>query len=561
MKTSIEADCTDHSNPARPKTFFWPLFSGFMAFLVLFPFLSLIHLATRETTQELWHHILAYTLPLALWNTVIFVVGVGCLVTFIGVLTAWAVTAYDFPGRKWIDKLLVLPLALPAYIATYAYLDLLHPLGPFARLMHDGLGLQNSWSWLDIRTVYGGIFIFGCVLYPYVYLPTRALFLIHSSNILETARTLGRTPWGIFLSILLPRARPALMVGVSLTLMETLNDIGAVQFLGVKTLTSIIYTTWIHHENLSLVSQLSLALLLLILSLTLIERWLRKSAHCYALPSRETHRVPIGRLTGIRGWLISMACFLPVFLGFFLPTGYLLYHALTVSSVGSLATLSIAAANTVTLSLWTTLCVVFFSFLIACSKRFKPTRLVKVGFFLTTFGYCIPGVVLGVAFLGPLSFMSGSLDAILHWLFPQQTPSFLLFGAPAVLVYAYSVRFFAPALHTLDAGLLRISTRIDDAARTLKRSTRDILFKLYGPMLGPSWIAAAFLVYLDCMKELPITLLLRGPHTETLATHLYTEVIGNSYETSAITALILILCGLASVVISLRLQNQRPSWL
>src|SRR5579883_2572724 len=204
MKTTSETPClrvkTTHS---IKKTSFWVLLSCVMAFLVLFPFFSLIHLATSENTQDLWNHIAVYTLPIALWNTLVFVIGVGLFVSVIGVLTAWAVTAYDFPGRKWIDKLLVLPLALPAYIATYAYLDLLHPLGPFSSFARNWLDLESSWAWLDVRTVYGGVFIFGLVLYPYVYLPTRALFLIHSSNILETARTLGRSPWSIFLSILL----------------------------------------------------------------------------------------------------------------------------------------------------------------------------------------------------------------------------------------------------------------------------------------------------------------------------------------------------------------------
>jgi iron(III) transport system permease protein len=244
-----------------------------------------------------------------------------------------------------------------------------------------------------------------------------------------------------------------------------------------------------------------------------------------------------------------------------LPTGYLVYHALTVPSYWSAYELGHITKTTVLLSFWTTLIVVFFSFLLVCGKRFIPTRLVRSSFFLTTFGYCIPGVVLGVAFLAPLSFLNEGIEHILHWLSPDKARTFLLFGTPAILIYAYSVRFFAPAVHTLEAGLTRISPRIDDAARTLKRSTKDIMFKLYGPMLGPSWIAAAFLVYLDCMKELPITLLLRGPNTETLATRLYTEVIGNSYETSAMSALILILCGLSSVGITMRLQSQRPAWL
>lgn len=298
-----------------------------LAAILLAPVVSLA-VAAADGTGELWPHLAAYVLPQAIRETGLLLVGVGLLVTALGTGTAWLVSAFAFPGRRFLDAALLLPLAVPTYVVAYAYLDLMHPLGPIQSGLRALLGLSSprDLSLPDLRSLPGCILLLGFVLYPYVYLPTRALFLMRAGTLLEAARMLGAGPARTFFRVALPLARPAIALGVGLALMETLNDVGAAEFLGVRTLTVQVYATWVNRSDLPGAAQIALVMLAGVVGLVALER-LARGKRGYAGSGhrdRPTARRPLS------GWRAAAALALgttPVLLGFGLPAGYLAWAA------------------------------------------------------------------------------------------------------------------------------------------------------------------------------------------------------------------------------------------
>lgn len=523
-----------------------------IALLVLSPVLSLI-LSAFQGGEGLWPHMLAYVLPVALRDTLLLVAGVGILVSVIGAGTAWLVTAYDFPGRSWMEWALLLPLAVPTYIVAYAYLDILHPVGAVQDAIRAVLGYDGPRAFRlpDVRSMGGAIFVMGFVLYPYVYLTVRAMFLTQAATLIEAARTLGTPGSAIFRRVALPLARPAIAVGVSLAVMETLNDIGASEFLGVRTLTISIYTSWVSRSDLAGAAQIALAMLVLVVGLLLFERWARRHRR-YAAGAQRASVMRPARLRGAKAGLALAACLLPILIGFIVPASYLVIEAVRRYRFAGLSdTLLAEAVNTLTLSAAATMVILACGILLAYTVRIGGHPGDRAAARIAALGYAIPGTVLAIGLLGPLGLVDHILDEGAGRLFGVST-GLVLMGSSAALIYAYAVRFLAIAVGGVEAGFSRIPFSIDYAARSLGESAGGALRRVHLPLSRSALAAAGLLTFVDCAKELPATLLLRPLNVETLATHLYGEAARGTYEEASLAALLIVAIGIFPVCLLAR---------
>lgn len=536
----------------------WLVASLLVAALVLLPVLSIAGYASQGS-GELWQHLRAYVLPQALKDTGILLLGVGTLVIVIGTGCAWLVTAYDFPGRRILSWALLLPLAVPTYIVAFAYVDLLHPIGPIQTGLRDLLGYTNPRELRlpDIRSMGGCILLLGLVLYPYVYLPTRALFMMQASGVLEASRTLGASPGRTFYRIALPLARPAIAVGASLALMEALNDIGAAEFLGVRTLTVSIYSTWVNRGSLAGAAQIALFMLAIVISLIALERWARRHQR-YAASARQTRVISPQKPRSATTWSLIVLAWLPVLLGFVLPTSYLLIEAAKrIQFAGIEPAIIRETFNTLGVAASATLLTTALAFVLAYSLRLAHnSHGARLMVRCASLGYAIPGTVLAIGLLAPLAWVDASIDNLAQNLLGVGT-GLLISGSAAALVYAYVARFLAIGSGGLEAGLSKIPLSLDDAARSLGANSNRRAGRIHLPLSRPALAAAMLLIFVDCMKELPATLLLRPLNFETLATHLYAEAARGSYESGAVAALLIVIAGLIPILLLTRYGSQK----
>lgn len=533
----------------------WLLASGVIAALVALPIAGLA-IPAWQWSPNLWEHLAAYVLPAAAGDTLLLLSGVGLLTVAIGTSTAWLVTAYEFPGRRIIDWALLLPLAVPTYIIAYAYLDILHPVGPLQTMIRAALGIDSPRDFRlpDIRSMAGCIALLGFVLYPYVYLTTRAMFAMQSANVIDAARTLGMGRRAVFLRVALPLARPAVAVGVSLALMEALNDIGASEFLGVRTLTVAIYTTWVSRSDLAGAAQIALGMLSVVVGLVLLERWARRQRR-YANDAQHPRPLVRHHLRGLAGGLACLLGAGPVVLGFLVPAAYLLDATIDrVRFAGISPALLMEARNAVVLSTTSTLLILVCAVTLIYASRVERGSLPGALARLASIGYAVPGTVLAIGLLPVVTGLDGLIDTLATALFGV-TPGLVILGSGAAVVYAYLVRFLAVGTGGVEAGFSRVSLSLDEAARTLGETAGRRLRRIHMPLSRPALATAAILVFVDCMKELPATLLLRPLGFETLATHLYGEAVRGTYEDAAIAALLIVVVGLIPVLVLARVRD------
>nr|WP_321870443.1 iron ABC transporter permease [Burkholderia ubonensis] len=503
-----------------------------------------------------WRHLAEFVLPQALANTLLLLAGVGAIVTLVGTGCAWLVTAYDFPGRRALTWALLLPLAVPTYIVAFAYLDLLHPIGPVQGAIRWLLGFDSPRQFRlpDLRSLPGAIFVLGFVLYPYVYLSTRAMFVTQSASLLEAARTLGAGRIATFWRVVVPLARPAIAVGVSLALLETLNDIGASEFLGVQTLTVSVYTTWITRSDLAGAAQIALTMLAIVVGMIVLERYGRRRQR-YAHGRRMRPLAP-RRLSGPAAWGAAALGWLPVLLGFGAPAAYLAVETgKRLHLVGGVsAQLLTGLANTLTIALAATAATLACGLIVAWAARAQRdsagTGPARVGARIASLGYAVPGTVLAIGLLLPLAAADRAIGAALG------RDGLILMGSAAALVIAYTVRFLAISAGSIEAGLARIPPSLEQAARSLGETAGGTLRRVHLPLLRPALTTSALLVFVDAMKELPATLLLRPLNFDTLATWLYAEAARGTYEEGAVAALAIVLAGLVPVILLARTRHQ-----
>jgi len=530
---------------------------GAVLLAVLAPFVSLAN-AAWQGSSGLWTDLIAYVLLPAFVDTAVLLVGVAGITVTVGAGLAWLVTAYDFPGRRLFDGCLLLPLAVPTYIVAYAYLDVLHPVGPVQETLRWILGYEGPRDFRlpDVRSMPGCIVVLGFVLYPYVYLPTRALFAMQSASLLETARTLGLTRGQTFLRIAVPLARPAIALGLSLALMEALNDIGASEFLGVRTLTVSIYSTWVTRSDLAGAAQIGLAMLALVLALVLLERWARRHQR-YANDAQNPRPIVPARLSATSAAAAIVVTSVPVVIGFLIPSAYLVHAAIgRIQLSGLPSSLFIALRSTVIFAVVATLMASVIGLALAYSvRRFRPRTATGVVTF-ASIGYATPGTLVGIALLPTITGVDRLIDGAAQALVSQGT-GLLLLGSGIGVLYAYVVRFLAIAVGGAESALAKVPRALDDAAATLGAPPRERLWHIHLPLIQRAIAAAAVLIFVDCMKELPATLLLRPLGVETLATLLYGEAARGTYENGAIAALLIVSAGLLPVWLLSRLADHR----
>ena len=508
-----------------------------------------------------WQHLASTVLPLYVTNTLVLLVGVGALSAVIGVPAAWLVTMHRFPGSRVFEWALLLPLAVPAYVMAYVYTDLLDYAGPVQMALRELFGWSSARDyWFPrIRSIQGAILMLGLVLYPYVYLLARKAFLEQSLCVLEVSRTLGRGPWRSFFGVALPLARPAIAAGLALVLMETIADYGTVSFFGVSTFTTGIYRTWFGMGAPVAAAQLAAFMLLFVAALVALERWSRGKAQYFHTTGR--YRMLTQRpLAGLKGVGASLACLLPVLLGFLLPAAVLLSLAVGDGDPLWGGQFLGFAGNSFALAAVTAGLAVLLAAVMAYGIRLRPTWLTRASVRLAGLGYAVPGSVVAVGVLIPFAAFDNGLDSLMREWFGIST-GLLLTGSIAALVFAYLVRFLAVSYNTVESSLGKISPSMDFASRALGQTPRRTLLKVHAPLMRAGLLTAGLLVFVDVMKELPATLILRPFNFDTLAIRVFRLASDERLAEASTAALAIVAVGVIPVVLlSAAIARSRPGY-
>ncbi len=521
--------------------------AGFM----LLPIATIVVLALFPE-DNIWPHLWSTVLFDYLRDTLLLMLGVGLGVLLIGVSTAYMVTHFRFPLSRVLEWLLLLPLAMPAYVIAYLYTDFLEFAGPVQTGVRalGGWTLANQYWFPEVRSIGGAMVLMSLVLYPYVYLLARAAFNDQSSHLLDVSRILGRGRWQTLWSVSLPIARPAIAIGVALALMETLNDFGTVDYFAIKTLTAGLYDVWLGMGNLGGAAQIAVTMLVFVLLLLSLEVFSRRKQRFYQ-PQQSNQTDHFESLNGWKGLVASSLCITPVLLGFVLPLALLLHFSWLYFDVSWTPEFRQYALNSLMLSTLAALTVVGIALLLTYSQRRYPSKAMNVSTRLASLGYAVPGAVLAIGVLIPLAAIDNRIDAWMRDWFGFSS-GLIFSGTIVALVFAYAVRFSAMSIGALQSSYSKIPESMDLAARTLGYRPLRILFQLHLPLLKNGLLTAALVVFVDSMKELPATLLLRPFNFETLATYLYQFASNEMLGEAALSALIIVLSGLLPVVLLTR---------
>ena len=526
----------------------WTLGALAIAALAGLPLAAIVVAALSGGIDALAH--LARTL-LALYvgNTLVLMVLAGTLAVAIGTATAWLVSAAQFPGRRVLAVALVLPLAVPAYIAAYIYADILSFAGPVQSALRAATGWGVAdYAFPQVRSLPGGAFVLGIVLYPYVYLLARGAFAAQSLSQFRAARSLGASPRAAFWRVALPAARPAIAGGLALVLMEVLADFGVAEYFGIPTFSTGIFRSWLAMGDKAAALKLAAMMLVFVAVLVLFEARTRtgRSASRDGLAVRDGASLvtlsPAGKAAAV------LVCALPVLLGFVIPAGWLGWLATREAALAATGELGQYLGGSLKLGLAAAVTCVAAALLLAFARARSGSPLVTGAIRLATLGYALPGALLAVGLLAPLGAIDQSLtrfarDSLGH------SGGLLLTGTSLILIYALSVRFMTVAYNALDSGLSRIPPGLDAAARSLGAGPARVLARIYAPLLAPSLGAAAALVFIDTLRELPATLILRPFNLETLATRTYRLASDERLVEASIPALILLAAGLLPVLL------------
>ncbi|MBO3758924.1 iron ABC transporter permease [Ciceribacter sp. L1K22] len=506
-----------------------------------------------------WQHIISNVMPRATGRT-LELLFYTCLTTALfGITTAWLVVSFDFPLRRLLSIALVLPLAIPSYLAAYAFGEFLDFTGPLQTLVRQIFGYQSmrDYWFPDVRSLGGAVLVMSAVLYPYVYLACRSMFLMQGRAAADVARTLGAGPLRVFLEVQVPMARPAIAVGLTLVMMETLNDIGAVEYLGVNTLTFSIYDTWLNRGSLAGAAQLACVLLVFVVGLLTLERWARRRQRFAShKTTAAVHDIVRPRLGTARGLLATIFCAMPVIVGFAIPVFVLGDFAIRRLDHFAEPRLLKALEHSIVVSSSAAMLAVVLAFVLAYAARASRSPATRAAGRLASLGYGVPGTVLGIGVLIPLATFDNTLDAFLRANLGIST-GLLLSGTGFAIVYAATARFLTMAEGTIDAGFQKLSPHLDMAARTLGRSTGQALTSVLLPNLRPAVLTAALLVFIETLKELSATILLRPFNFNTLATLVYEDASRAQVEDASVAALIIILAGLVPVLLVSRTLDER----
>jgi iron(III) transport system permease protein len=539
----------------------WKLHPWLLALVLIAALLAIpvicIFMSVFLASGDVWKHLYDTVLLSYILNSLSLVFGVGFFVLSLGVIPAWLVTMYEFPGSRVLGWALLLPMAIPAYIIAYTYTGMLDVAGPLQSMLREFFAWEYGDYWFpEVRSLGGAIAMLSLVLYPYVYLLSRASFIEQSICVLEVSRTLGCGPFQSFFRVAIPLARPAIIAGLSLVMMETLADYGTVQYFGVATFTTGIFRTWFGLGSSVAAAQLAVVLLMLIMLVVMLEAWSRRQARYHHTSNRYSKLIQ-KPLKGGHKWLATLACFLPVAFGFVIPALQLFVWATQTwkdviddeffSLVGhSIELAAIASITAILLTLF-----------IAYGKRLFSSPLTGFIVRFLGMGYAIPGTVIAVGVLIPFAWLDNSIDAWMreHW---DISTGLLFSGTIFALVFAYLVRFLPVSLNAVEAGLTKVRPSMDEAGRIMGLQAGAILKKIHVPMLKGSILTATLLVFVDVLKELPATLILRPFNFNTLAIRTYELANEERLAEAASPALAIVLVGIIPVIIlSLSISRSR----
>lgn len=518
-----------------------------VALLLTLPILVIVSFVLVPA-GEVWQHLADTVLTDYVVNSLLLMLGVAIGTLIGGIGTAWLTSMCSFPGRWLFEWALLLPMAMPAYIIAYTYTGTLDFAGPVQTALRDWTGWGYGDYWFpEIRSLEGAAVMLSLVLYPYVYLLTRASFLSQSLCVLDVSRTLGNGPWRTFFSVALPLARPAIVAGLSLALMETLADYGTVQYFGVSTFTTGIFRTWFGLDNAAAAAQLSALLLGFVLVLIAMERISRPHAR-YHHTSQRQQDIRRHRLDGWRAGAAVAFCLIPLGLGFLLPAGQLAVWALTIAETSVDAGFLLLVWHSLALAAAASILALVLALLLAYGRRLHPTRSISTSVRIAGMGYAVPGTVIAVGVIIPFAWFDNSLDAWMREAF-DVTTGLLLSGTLAALLFAYMVRFLAVALQAVETGLGKISPSMDEAGQSMGYRPARVLAHIHIPMLRGTLLTALLLVFVDVLKELPATLILRPFNFNTLAVRAYELAADERLADSAPAALTIVIAGLLPVIL------------
>jgi len=530
---------------------FWSINALIIAVLVIAPILSVFFIALNPT-ENIWPHLVATTLPRYAFNTIILMCSVGFLAGVLGTSTAWLTARYDFFGSKWLQWALFLPLALPAYVASYALVDILEYAGPiqyFLRSVFNWKTAQDYW-FPEVRSLSSAIFVLSLALYPYVYLLARSAFLEQSNSAEEVAKSLGVSATRRFFKLGLPLARPAVFAGVALVMMETASDFGAVDYFAIQTLTTGIFSVWLEGNNAGGAAQIASTVLILIVLLVSLEKFNQRKLRFFNLSYRHKNIEKIC-LSGKKGLTAFIVCFLPVFFGFILPFCVLVNLGYGSLDIWINSDFVSAIKNTIIVSGLAAVITVLFGLLMVYGIRLSGRSLPQAILPLTTIGYAAPGAVLGIGILIPLGITDNWIaDRVLD--LTGYDPGLIFTGTAFAIILAYCVRFFSIAQHTVDGAFGRISPSLPNAAKSLGRKKHQVLLQIYRPLISTSLATALLLIFVDCVKELPATMLLRPFNFETLATRVHVQASLEDLPNAAPGSILIVLISLCAVFLLAR---------
>ncbi|MFH7320039.1 ABC transporter permease [Desulfurivibrio sp. D14AmB] len=526
---------------------FWGVGVPLLALIMALPVLVVLSSVLRPA-GEVWRHLAATVLPAYVGNTILLMLGVGVGTLLLGVSCAWLCTLCRFPGRKIFQWALLLPMAMPAYIIAYTYTGMLDFAGPVQSVLRAWFDWGYGDYWFpQIRSLGGAVVMLSLVLYPYVYLLARAAFIEQSVCVLEASRTLGCGPWRSFFSVALPLARPAIIAGLTLALMETLADFGTVQYFGVDTFTTGIFRTWYGLGDMAAATQLAALMMSLVLLLIVLERWSRRRSRYHH--TGGGHRdLPGYALRGGRAWAAFAVCFLPLFFGFLLPAAQLGSWAVAAWAESFDRSFLILTRNSILLAVAAALLTLGCALVLAYGQRLRPTPVVIGAVRIAAMGYAVPGLVIAIGVIIPFAWLDNTIDGWMRANFNIAT-GLLFSGTVAALLFAYMARFMAVALHAVEAGLGKIKPSMDDAARVLGQRPLGVLRRVHLPVMRGTLLTALLLVFVDVLKELPATLVLRPFNFNTLAVRAFELASDEFLAQSSLAALAIVAAGILPVIL------------
>ncbi|NBQ83112.1 MAG: iron ABC transporter permease [Alphaproteobacteria bacterium] len=508
--------------------------------LLLMPILALVITAMGDT-EGLMRHLFETVLGRYFFNTIALMLGVAAVALVFGVSTAWVVSRYDFPLRQALEWMLVLPAAVPAYIIAYTYTDFLEYAGPVQSGLRAMLGVTSARDyWFpDIRSMPGAMLVMGAVLYPYVYITTRTAFRLTSTRLFEAARLSGGN---IFTTIALPLARPAVVAGLALVMMEVVSDFGTVEYFALDTLTLGIFNVWLGMGNLTAAAQIALMAFTLILVLLGIERWAQSKRQVGGV-SRGVMGVPQIKTSGLKSGLVIVICLLPIILGFAIPVGVLLSFIIKGLSASAPMGTATAIINTIGIAAISSAAIMLVAMAVGIIAQYQSGRFGRLMAAISASGYAVPGTILAIGVLGCVQVIDAS------WRWTTSSSNSLISGTMLVLVFAYLVRYQAVGYGAVQAGLKRLPINLMPASQVMGHGFAVSVSKVTLPLLRPSVLAGLLLTFVDIMKELPMTLLLSPFNFNTLATLTYQFAKDEMLEDAALPALLIVLAGLLPVII------------